>query len=266
MTTTVGTVQEGVAYELTTQMLLQLAAAKIGAIHVRGFYPEDIAREAAAKAINHPALGHYHKKYTSSVGRVYMPHIDTKWDPELTAKYHDAALPSIHEVRSMFAPYLSPVDKVRLLLSELWPGGANLLRLRGRACFVGAFRVFQPTTSEFYPHNDRLDQETDAPEIEGLSEQMVANIYLQVPDDGGDLQLWRRYPTEAEKQLILEVEGLDPTTIEPPVITIHPHAGDLIIFSSAMLHGVIPAHGEHRVGMACFIGATTPDKPLFYWS
>lgn len=255
-----------IATTLSRQSLLDLSAGRIAAIHVKGFYPKDIAAEVASQAIEHRALGHYHKKYTSSVGRVYMPHIDTKWDPVLTRRYHDAALPSIHDVRSMFSPYLSPIDQVRLLLDELWPAGASLLRLRGQTCFVGAFRVFQPTTSEFYPHNDRLDQETDAPEIDGLSEQLVANVYLQVPREGGDLQLWRRYPTERETQTILDVEGLDPATIEPPVHVIHPEAGDLIIFASAMLHAVTPAVGEHRVGMACFIGCKTPDKPLMLWS
>jgi hypothetical protein len=174
---------------------MELTRREIGAIHVQGFYPHEVASTVVHKVIDHRSLGHYHKKYTSSVGRVYMPHIDTRWDPELIDAYHTAALPSIHDVRSIFHPYLCPIDHVRLLLEELWPSGANLLRLRGRGCFVGAFRVFQPTTSEFYPHNDRLDQETDAPEIAGLTEQLVANVYLQVPDQGGDLQLWLRDPT-----------------------------------------------------------------------
>jgi len=256
----------GLAHELTGETLHQLSTRAIGAIHVKGFCPDEVAQKAARKAIDHPALGHYHKKYTSSVGRVYMPHIDTKWDPEQIAVYHDVAIPSIHDVRSMFSPYISPVDRIRLLLQELWPAGANLLRLRGRACFVGAVRVFQPTTSEFYPHNDRIDQETDAPEIVDFTEQFVANIYLQVPDEGGDLQLWLRDPDPDEKQRILEVEGLEPETIEPPVHTIHPEAGDLIVFSSQMLHAVTPVAGKHRVGMAAFIGCQGPDRPLLYWS
>jgi hypothetical protein len=255
-----------VATELSGESLLRLVQREVGAIHVAGFYPRDIAERAAQTAIGHRALGHYHKKFTSSVGRVYMPHIDTKWDPAQIAKYHDEALASIHEVRASFYPYLCPIDHLRLLLQELWPGGANLLRLRGRACFVGAFRVFQPTTSEFYPHNDRIDQETDAPEIAGMIEQLVANVYLQVPNDGGDLQLWLRDPTEDERRVILDVEGIDPSDIEPPRLTIHPEPGDLIIFSSAMLHAVVPAHGTHRVGMAAFIGCKQPEEPLFMWS
>jgi hypothetical protein len=255
-----------IASELTTQSLLQLANRKIGAIHVRGYYPAEIAEKTAEKAINHHALGHYHKRYTSSVGRVYMPHIDTRWDPELTHLYHDSALPAIEDVRSMFHPYLSPIDLVRLQLQELWPAGANLLRLRGRACFVGAFRVFQPSTSEFYPHNDAIDQETDAPEIEGVVNQLVANIYLQVPDDGGNLQLWLREPTPEETKVILEVEGLQRDSVEPPVVEIHPDAGDLIIFSPRMLHAVTAGHGKHRVGAAAFIASKGPQEPLVYWS
>jgi hypothetical protein len=255
-----------VDYEFTTQSLLHLATRKIGAIHIKDFYPRDVCSEVSKRAIDHPALGHYHKKYTSSVGRVYMPHIDTKWDPKEINKYHDASLPSIRDVRSMFFPRISPVDYVRLLLQELWPAGANLLRLRNRVCFVGAFRVFQPTTSEFYPHNDQIDQETDAPEISDITEQLVANIYLQVPEIGGDLQLWLREPTPTEKEIILTVEGLDPATIERPVLTIHPEPGDMIIFSSRMLHAVTPGKDTHRVGMAAFIGCPSPDKPLVFWS
>ncbi|MEV0375420.1 2OG-Fe(II) oxygenase [Streptomyces sp. NPDC050636] len=255
-----------IATELTTETLLKLANREIGAIHVRGYYPVDVAGEVAQKAINHQALGNYHKQHTSSVGRVYMPHIDTKWDAELSKKYHDAALPAIADVRSMFHPYLSPVDRVRLELQELWPAGANLMRLRERACFVGAFRVFQPSTSEFYPHNDAIDQETDAPEIEGILNQLVANIYLQVPDEGGNLQLWLREPTEDETKIILDVEGLDPASVEAPVHEIHPEAGDLIIFSPRMLHAVTVGHGKHRVGAAAFIGTKGPQEPLVYWS
>lgn len=255
-----------VAYELTTQTLLQLMDRKVGAIHLKQFYPLELCSSVAQKAIAHPAMGHYHKKYTSSVGRVYMPHVDTRWDEAETKKYHDGAIPAIADIRSLFAPYLSPIDHLRLLLQEVWPAGANVMRLRKRACFVGACRVMQPTTSFFYPHNDSIDQETDAPEIEGIIEQFVANAYLQVPDNGGDLQLWLRYPTAAECRTILDVEGLEPHTVEPPKLTIHPEAGDLIIVSSRMLHAVTAALGRHRVNMAAFIACKGSEQPLTYWS
>src|SRR5450631_2566208 len=129
--------RSSVATTLNTDTLKELTAGSVAAIHVRDFYPADVAQRFLAEVIKHPELGHYHKKYTSSVGRVYMPHIDTRWQSDQIDKYHNAAIPAIHDIRRLFWPYLSPVDHVRLLLSELWPGGANLLRLRKRACFVG---------------------------------------------------------------------------------------------------------------------------------
>ncbi|MFE1173091.1 2OG-Fe(II) oxygenase [Streptomyces sp. NPDC058773] len=255
-----------VAHELTTETLLQLANREIAVIHVRGYYPAEVAAEVAKKAIHHQELGHYHKQHTSSVGRVYMPHIDTKWDEGLTKKYHEQALPAIEDVRSMFHPYMAPVDRIRLELQELWPAGANLLRLRGRTCFVGALRVFQPNTSEFWPHSDQIDQETDAPEIEGVLNQLVANIYLESAEEGGDLQLWLREPTPDEKERILEVEGLEPDSIEKPVLQIHPEAGDLILISPRQLHAVTPAKDGHRVGASAFIVTKGPQEPLLFWS
>jgi len=47
---------------------------------------------------------------------------------------------------------------------------------------------------------------------------------------------------------------------------LHPDAGDLIIFSSRMLHAVTPSQDSYRIGMAAFIGCYGPDRPLSYWS
>ncbi|MEU2794219.1 hypothetical protein [Streptomyces sp. NPDC007100] len=103
------------ARELTQETLLRLVRRDIAAIHVRNFCDRRIAAETARKAVRHEALGNYHKKCTSTVGRVHMPHVDTAWDPGRIARYHDAALASIRDVRALFAPHLSPVDHVRLL-------------------------------------------------------------------------------------------------------------------------------------------------------
>lgn len=258
--------QEYVRNDLSRNTLIKLSRREIGAIHVKRFYPEEVAKKIVEKAINHPQLGYYKKKYTSSVGRVYMPHIDSEWNEELGNHYHQESINNIHGMRSLFTPYLAPIDHIRLLLQEYWPAGANLQRLDGETCFVGAIRVFKPSTSSFYPHHDRLDEESNSPEAQILLDQLVSNVYLQVPETGGDLQLWLRDPTEQEKDLIRDVEGLLPETVEPPTLIIHPNAGDLIIFSSRMLHAVTPGEDKHRVGAAAFIGYHGIDKPLTYWS
>ncbi|MFE7403580.1 hypothetical protein [Streptomyces sp. NPDC057557] len=76
---------------------------------------------------------------------------------------------------------------------------------------------------------------------------------------------WRE-PDEEEAEHILLVEGLDTATIEPPALTLHPNAGDLLMFSSAMLHAVSSSTSGPRVGMAMFIGCAETNKPSVYWS
>ncbi|MET8524742.1 2OG-Fe(II) oxygenase [Micromonospora sp. NPDC005172] len=255
-----------IAKELTTESLTRLADRKLAAIHVSGYYPADVAAEVAQEAIRHPELENYKTQRAGGVGRVHLPHFDVRWNEGLSRRYHDGAIESVRDVRAMFHPYLAPVDQLRLDLEELWPAGANLMRLHGRPCFVGAFRVFNPDTSEFAPHNDAIDQETDAPEIEGIVNQLVANIYLQVPKRGGTLQLWTREPTAVEVEILRESAGLNRDLVGPPDVEISPASGDMVLFSSRMLHAVTVAEGDHRVGAAAFIASKGLNHPLTYWS
>ncbi|MEV5692561.1 2OG-Fe(II) oxygenase [Micromonospora globbae] len=255
-----------IADELTTETLIRLSERKIAAIHVREYYPTGIADQVAQQAVNHPALETYNTQGTRAVGRVHLPHFDARWNEEISQRYHDEAIASVRDVRAMFHPYLAPVDRLRLDLEEIWPTGANLMRLRGRPCFVGAFRVFHPGTSEFDPHNDAIDQETDAPEIEGIVNQLVANIYLKVPQQGGELHLWTREPTIAEAEELRESSGLAREAVGKPDLEITPASGDMVLFSSRMLHAVTPSRGEHRVGAAAFIASKGTSHPLTYWS
>lgn len=255
-----------IANQLTRDTLMQLANREIGLIHVKGFYNNPHAKAVAQAMINHPNLGHYSKKYTSSVGRVFTPHIDAEWDDEARAIYAAESSKNIQSLRELFLPNCPPIDYVRCRLQELWPKGANIQELYGQKCFVGTCRVFKPAISTFYPHHDRIDEETDAQEILDLTEQLVANVYLETPPTGGELELWLREPDDQERERIRHVEGLLRDTVEPPKLVIKPEAGDLTMFSTRLLHAVRPSPDGYRIGMAAFIGVHGINKPLTYWS
>ncbi|MEM7302027.1 MAG: 2OG-Fe(II) oxygenase [Pseudomonadota bacterium] len=251
--------------DLSTDSLVQLANRQIAAIHVKGFYPAEQCQAISEKAIAHDKLEFYAKEKVKTVARLHIPHADTDGHPEVKKAYHENAIASIHDTRSIFYPHISPVDHLKLLLQEFWPSGANLQHLDGRKCFSGALRVFWPKTAEFFPHYDRLDEESSASELEHMGEQLGANIYLQTPSSGGDLQMWLREATPDEKITIREVEGLEPEDVGPPKLVIHPEEGDLIIMSTRMLHAVTPSADSHRVSTGTFIGVHG-DRPLSYWS
>ena len=258
------TANKAIGSEFKRETLSDLISDKLAAIHVKGFYPKDVAQKVARVACDHPELGHYKKNY-NTVARVCTPHIDQRGDPEAGARYHDEAVTNIQAIRCLFSPFMTPVDALRVLLDEMWPLGASIQRLNRRTCFVGALRVFFKDISSFRPHHDRLEEETSAPEAVGICQQLVANVYLEMPETGGDLQLWRREATPRET-IQIRNGALLASDIEPPCVVIHPEVGDLIIFSSRHLHAVTPSNGSNRVGMAAFIGCYGENRPLTYWS
>lgn len=73
---------------------------------------------------------------------------------------------------------------------------------------------------------------------------------------------WRE-PDEEEAEPLLAVEGLDTATIEPPALTLHPNAGDLLMFSSAMLHAVPSSASARESAWPC---SSAARKLTSLWS
>ena len=257
-----------ITHTLSSETICDVSKKDSGtlAILIKNFYPEDLSKKAAEKAISHSNVGSYGKKFASVVNRIGMPHVDTLENQSLLNRYHSEAIPSIHDIRKLFYPSISPVDHLRLLLQELWPSGANIQQLNEKTCFTGAIRLFAPKVGTFIPHTDRIETENDAPELKDIAGQLAANIYLNIPKQGGELCLWDREATPEEEVVIKQLKGLDMESLSPPAIKLSPSAGDLIIFNSRKLHAVTPCVESTRVSMATFIGIYGENRPLTYWS
>jgi hypothetical protein len=123
-------------------------------------------------------------------------------------------------------------------------------------------RSFEPRTSRFFAHDDFIAQASKAPEVADVHEQLVANMYLQVLEVGGELLLWMQGPTAEEPAVVWDVEGVQLTPSSPPMVALQPEAGDLTIFSSKSPHALDSVEGTPRVGTAAFIGVAGEDQPL----
>ena len=255
-----------IANELNGENLIRLTRNEIAAIHVEQFYPATMCEKYSEKAIENPNWGYYDKEYVNKVARLYTPYADVHGNPTLEQAYHDQAIGHIRDTRAIFYPHISPMDHVRLLLEEFWPGGVALQKFNGRKCFGGIMRVFAPGEASFHAHYDRIDEETDAAEVKGITQQLGMNIYLQMPKEGGDLQMWLRQPNDEERRHVRQFEGLPHGSIAPPVHTIHPGTGDLIMMSSWLLHAVTPGKDRARISIGSFIGCFGKDQPLTIWS
>jgi hypothetical protein len=183
----------------------------------------------------------------------------TRLNPEEASRiYYDSALKGIREVRQGCHPFLSPIDQLRLELDEIYPSGTNIAAFEGRKMFVGIARLMKAArsaASQEVPHFDALPRS-----ICDLSKQFAANVFLAVPEQDGELEVW-------------DVQPLDPNDTLPTdwrdraeqALTVKPEVGDLIFFNSRRPHAVREFKSGDRISLQCFIGVQG-GSPLLLWN
>ena len=65
------------------------------------------------------------------------------------ANQYKSALSLVQEMRVLMHPYISPIDKIRLELDDLWSHGCSLANVGGQKVFAGMIR-------EYYEENPSL--------------------------------------------------------------------------------------------------------------
>ena len=252
--------------ELTSENILALANSEINAISVEGFYDHDLCDKMydffvknIEYCINAP-----------SIGRIGMAFYETDSKDELIEDYYINSRKRINSIRSAFHPYLSPIDKykLRLYLQEIWVQGANIENIHDRKMFIGLCRVVEPNI-DFLPHQDKLSK--DAMYIEkslGLIGQFAANIYLDIPEEGGEIDMWSEELDDDTYDSLRKggSYGIERNLLPKPCSTYKPQKGELFIFNAKKLHAVKAVKGSPRLSISSFIGYYGFDKPLIYWS
>jgi hypothetical protein len=252
---------------LEPNSLMSLIRGEILALRIPNFYPQTLCQKSAQRLLKDPRFGYYTNEGAGNVGRISMAYCETLNNPHLTQQYYAQSLPDIRRSREIFSPYLSPIDRLRLELQELWPFGANLENLEGKTMNVGVIRVFE-RGSEALPHQDILRRDaTSFPRAYELQTQLAANIYLQTAE-GGELEIWQRKVSDREYEQVRSPNsyGVRRDILGMPEIAIEPDVGDLILFDSNHIHAVASIQAGVRITMSCFVGYRGKNQPLSQWS
>lgn len=170
-------------------------------------------------------------------------------------------------LRQLASPYEYPADSIRILLDEAWPSGATLLTWESRKFFAGVVR-YQQTGVDLEPHTDNVHRNLPDGNTLDIRRQLSVNVYLDVPDRGGDLEIWDLYPSEDDyrSQSGERVWGIDRDVVGKPRLTIRPEVGEAIFIDPRRVHAVSPTHDRPRVTVGLFIGVRGREQPLGVWS
>ncbi|KAB8031857.1 2OG-Fe(II) oxygenase [Fluviispira multicolorata] len=260
---------------LDENSLNKLFSGEALAIHIKKYADKEISNKLTNYFIQHPKLEcHPHdlKKEDKTVlvdygvdrvGVSYNTTFGQAKESENYKKYFEGALPAIREVRNTCAPYLAPFDKFRLELDEMWSPGASIANFEGRKMHAGIARVMKrPELSysvEKQPHFDGLQQK----EVKLIGQYSV-NIYIYMPEIGGELELWD-VPAIPIENLIEDSSECDWRGILPISTIIRPEQGDLIMFNTRKPHAIRSFSASYRVTLQSFIGVL-PNKHLMLWN
>jgi hypothetical protein len=264
-------VRSGLEEALSPPLFTALARGDMLAVVVGGFTHPDTCEQLSERLIRDHRLGGYATDDgAASIKKIGIPLFEVAGnDPAKREEYYSTALRTIRALRSISRPAAYPMDELRLAMQEQWPGGAEFEALHpGRKMFVGMPRVFDKSSGAL-PHVDRLAW--DVPDIASartMIAQIASNVHLRTATAGGEVELWRLMPDQAEYERLRMAGsyGLDYAKIPPPDLVVTPARGELILFNSNRVHAVRPCEGGPRVTVSCFIGYRGVEEPLTYWS
>ncbi|GEM_PF-672360 len=255
-------------YQLNAGLLEKLFLGKITAIIIKNFSNSLVCKQLSEKLSIQESIEKYmyiisngetEKKLFLGVSRLGIPFSSTfrkDSSSKEVLKYKSMVKPSLARIRSFASPYLSPIDKLRVVMDEEWPSGANLGVFDGMKMNSGIVRYTEADAElSKKAHVDSL-----IPEF-AFKEQFAANIYLEVPDSDGELIVWSKHkratPEEVHDSKFNDyLWGLD----ENEAIRIRPEQGDLVLFPTQLPHATNTFKSGKRISLQTFFAIDKNNK------
>jgi hypothetical protein len=241
----------------------------VACVVIDGFYVE-----AGCHAItdNAMTLG-LARAYTIDKTEAYFSGLSAMEMANRKEEYLAAVAETNRERRRLLGDQADPMEHILRLLCEAWPAGARIAAEGERPYFAGVIRIINKCVH----HTDSARRDLPGWSIAGIKQQLSWNLYLSTPEQGGELQIWRRpWREEDERDYRYDRaaakgyrgEGYRPEVIMGwPDVVVPPRAGRLVLFNTLYYHLVRDVTGEKpRLAMSSFIGVVDESSPLVLWS
>jgi hypothetical protein len=199
---------------------------------------------------------------------VGFSHFQAVRKPELMPQYLEDGQRSPGALRELASPYGSPFDSALGFLNTCWQAGCQLMALPSEGALAPFTVRIYNTGVGIDPHQDILSAESPQdPTSHALTMQFGANLYIAMPHNGGDLELFDTdYSLTNYKDLSEGPRTFSREKLGAPVL-VRPAMSEMILFPSHRVHAVSPSQGKGlRVTISFFIGVVADDLPLRVWA
>jgi len=200
-----------------------------------------------------------------------------------TEEYLDDCDHTRTDVDALFEGVTSPLETLQQLLARAASASGRTVRRAEhggrRAGLCGATSWSAPGQYMLAPHDDVAQVGTRAQrgfEIEQVRQHTVVgiNLYVSMPKQGGELEMWNVCPGEDCRRALGLVDRGHPYSVqslapfESQVIAVE--SGDCVVLNGAFVHGVRGAmtsvdQAERRLILTLFVGIKD-DKTVLWWT
>lgn len=253
---------------LESSSIHRLVSGDSIALHIQNFIPQEEAKDFANRVYKLNKLEpYYHEAIVGNtvqqiyygVDRLGIPFNSTYGSTAKTLAYFQGNHEAHQAMAELFSGMENPVEKLQRIFSERYEHGAKLAEFDGKQAYSGILRA---------THCDRLYKIHERPHFDAIPHEYLpierqwgANIYFDLPSEGGQIQIWDLPDMSAGMDL--QYEALN--KLKP--LELNPGPGDLVIFNSRKPHTVLPSPPttQMRIALHTFIGYLA-DAPLVFWS
>jgi len=214
----------------------------------------DVDADAVARATRLLAPIEGHDRQPVSYGAALTELLDGPRE-----RYFGRAATQNSALAEIFGPDASPFVQLQRDLERCWPSGVTAAYIDGGVMSSGTVRYYRPGDL-MNPHIDRKGHL--AGDVCSAC-RLSVNIYLAVPADGGELELWDLRPNEEQAEhWHLADYSLDRNQIGLPDLVLRPAPGDLIMFNPEQIHAVAAVRTGSRLTASCFLGIRASNQPM----
>lgn len=251
---------------LTAPLLEKLALKEIAAIRVANFLDPSYCQQLSHKLLGYKGRTYY--EVAPQIGKIGTPFFESRTDETLRQQYYQNQ--AIHRQALEMACQGLPLpnDLLFQTLHQQLANGIDIEKIDGLPLSLGIFRILEEG-STLRPHQDMLKM--DAPNAKSPKKilgQLAVNMYLQVPEIGGELIYWKESYSPAA-YLANQLPGtvdLDIQKLPPPLGILSPKVGDLVLINSNCIHAVNQVKKGCRITNGGFLGYYGNNRPWSIWS